>query len=191
VLNAIQRAISQIPKPSKYAKKRSACGIRTRGLRLERDGINIANYSIYNDLAFIKNHLAPILAPKKQENVMRVLITILALSFISASIFAQYDKKSTVMSAELTRDNYDIVIIPFEKCRDSVVVEITSETADLDSVFYCYTNHDDFTDWGLHSFKVEGNQLKFTVREFRPFDALAVQFINKLPGAVRIEYRRF
>jgi hypothetical protein len=122
---------------------------------------------------------------------MKNLLLNLTLFFIiSTSLFAQYDKKETVFEMGIS-ESYNILLIPFEKCKDSVVVEIEGVTAELDSIYYCYTNQDNFTDWGLHSFKVEGNKIKFTVREFRPFDALAIQFTIKKQGVIKNTYRRF
>jgi hypothetical protein len=113
---------------------------------------------------------------------------------LSTSAYSQVDtvkfKPILVRQCEITEVQPYIVTIPFAKFKDSVTVHIVSEEG-LDSVYTCFINHGNYTDWGVSSYKVIDNEIFFTVKEFRPFDALAIQLKVKNPLCCTITTKRY
>jgi hypothetical protein len=125
---------------------------------------------------------------------MKKLLTILVLVVLSTAVYSQVDtvkfKPVIVRQCEITSTQPYIVILPFANYKDSVTVHIVSD-AGLDSVYTCFINHNNYTDWGVHSFRVVDNEIFFTIKEFRPFDALAVQLKVKNPLCCTVTATRY
>lgn len=125
---------------------------------------------------------------------MKKLFTILALVVLTTAIYSQVDtvkfKPIIVKQCEITTTQPYLVILPFANYKDSVTVHIVSEEG-LDSVYTCFINKGDYTNWGVSSFKVINNEIFFTVKEFRPFDALAVELRVRNPLCCEITATRY
>jgi hypothetical protein len=125
---------------------------------------------------------------------MKKLLVILVLVVLTTAAYSQVDtvkfKPVIVRQCEITSTQPYIVVLPFANYKDSVTVHIVSDEG-LDSVYTCFINQGNLTDWGISSFKVLNNELFFTVTEFRPFDALAIQLKVKNPLCCEVTATRY